>query len=89
MFAASRFLFPVAITAYGLGMLKHRGWPAWLAWLGLVIGVASLAVNVFEIPLGPVPNLPFYLGNGWFAIVGVIFMGKGTAAATADATVIL
>ncbi len=89
MVAAVGFLFPVAITAYGLGMLKDQGWPEWLAWLGVVIGVASLAVNVFGIPLGPVPNLPFYLGNGWLAIVGVIFMGRGRSAATADATVIL
>ena len=80
---AAGFLIPVAITAYGLGMLKDQGWPAWLAWLGVVIGVASLAVNVFGISLGPASDIPFYLSNGWFAIVGVIFMGKGTAAATA------
>ena len=89
MATAAGFLFPVAITAYGLGMLKDQGWPAWLAWLGVVIGVASLAVRLFGIPLGPVPNLPSYLGNGWFAIVGVIFMGRGRSTATADATVIL
>ena len=28
---AAGFLVPVAITAYGLGMLKDRGWPEWLA----------------------------------------------------------
>ena len=53
MATAGRLLFPVAITAYGLGMLKDQGWPAWLAWLGVVIGVASLAVSVFGISLGP------------------------------------
>ena len=89
MATAAGFLLPVAIAAYGLGMLKDQGWPAWLAWLGVVIGVVSLAVRVFGIPLGPVPNLPFYLSNGWFAIVGVIFMGRGRSTATADATVIL
>jgi hypothetical protein len=89
MFAAARLLGPVAITAYGLGMLKDQGWPMWLAWLGVVIGVALLAVNVFGISLGPASNLFGYLSNVWYAIVGTIFMGKGTAAATADATVIL
>ena len=29
MAAAAGFLFPVAITAYGLGMLKESGWPGW------------------------------------------------------------
>ena len=32
MATAAGFLFPVAITAYGLGMLKESGWPVWLAW---------------------------------------------------------
>ena len=80
---AAGFLVPVAITAYGLGMLKDQGWPEWLAWLGVVIGVASLAVNVFGIPLGPIPDLFVYASDVWYAIVGVIFMGKGTAVATA------
>ena len=77
------FLFPVAIAAYGLAMLKDRGWPEWLAWLGVVLGVASLAVNVFGIPLGPVPNVFGYLTDGWYAVLGLLFMGRGQAATPA------
>ena len=79
MATAAGFLFPVAIAAYSLAMLKEGGWPEWL---GLVIGVASLAVNVFGISLPP-PNLFGYVSNGWYAVLAVLFMGKGRAAAPA------
>ncbi len=79
---AAGFLFPVAIAAYGLAMLKDGGWPGWLAWLGVVIGVASLAVNVFGISL-PVPNLFGYVSNVWYAVLGVLFMGRGGSATPA------
>jgi hypothetical protein len=79
MATAAGFLFPVAIAAYSLAMLKEGGWPEWL---GLVIGVASLAVNVFGISL-PLPNLFGYVSNGWYAVLAVLFMGKGRAAAPA------
>ena len=51
MSLGSGFLFPVALAAYGLAMLQDSGWPAWLAWLGVVLGVATLAVNAFGIML--------------------------------------
>ena len=82
MATAAGFLFPVAIAAYSLAMLKEGGWPEWLAWLGLVIGVASLAVNVFGISL-PLPNLFGYVSNGWYAVLAVLFIVKGRAAAPA------
>ncbi len=81
MFAGAGFLFPVAMAAYGLAMLKDDGWPAWLAWLGVLLGVASLALNLFGITL-PVP-IPGYLSNVWYAILGVLFMGRGQSAAPA------
>ena len=85
MVTAAGFLFPVATTAFGLGMLKDQSWPAWLAWLGVVIGVASLALNVFGIPLGPVQGaLNSYLGSGWFVVVGVIFMARARVAVWAN-----
>jgi len=79
MSAGAGFLFPVALAAFGLAMLQDSGWPAWLAWLGVVLGVATLAVNVFGIPLGPVPNVFGYLSDGWYVILGVLFMGRGQA----------
>ncbi len=45
----ARYLFPVAMAAYGIGMLKTRGWPAWLAWLGVAVGVVTLALFTFGI----------------------------------------
>ena len=80
MVAGAGLLVPIAIIAYGLGMLQDQGWPVWLVWLGVVIGVASLALNVFGIQLESAPNLPLYFSDGWWVVVGVIFMGKGTAA---------
>jgi hypothetical protein len=78
---AAGFLFPMATTAFALAMLRDRSWPSWLAWLGVVIGVASLALNVFGIPLGPVQEvLNSYLGSGWFVVVGVLFMGRARVA---------
>ena len=82
MVTAAGFLFPAATAGYGLGMLKSQGWPAWLAWLGIVIGVTALALNVFGIALGPVQEvLNAYVNSLWFVVVGVIFMGRGQAAA--------
>ena len=81
MSTAAGFLFPVAMVAYALAMMKDSGWPGWLAWLGVVLGVASLALNLFGITL-PVPVLG-YLANVWYAIIGVLFMGRGQSAAPA------
>ncbi len=77
----ARYLFPVAMAAYGIGMLKTRGWPAWLAWLGVAVGVVTLALFTFGITLGPVRGLLSNWGAiVWVALVGVIWMGKTQAA---------
>lgn len=78
---AAGFLFPVATMAFALGMLRDQSWPAWIAGVGVVIGVASLALNVSGTALGPVQDvLNRYLGNGWFIVVGVMFTGRARAA---------
>ena len=82
MFTGSGFLFPVALAAYGVAMLKDSGWPAWLAWLGVLIGVASLALNIFGITL-PGPGILGYLTNAWYLVLGVLFMGRGGSSAPA------
>ena len=82
MAAAAGFLFPAAIVAYGLGMLKTQGWPSWLAWVGLGIGVVLLILNSFGISLGAIGGLlNTYAASVWFALVGVIFMGRTSTAA--------
>ncbi|MCH8138455.1 MAG: OPT/YSL family transporter, partial [Proteobacteria bacterium] len=73
MFAGAGFLFPVAIAAYGLAMLQDSGWPAWLAWLGVLIGVVQLALNLFGITL-PGPDILGYVASAWYAVLGVLFM---------------
>ena len=81
MGTAAGYLFPVATTAFAFGMLRDQSWPAWLAGLGVAIGVASLALNVSGTALGPVQDvLNRYLGRGWFVVVGVMFMGRARAA---------
>ena len=82
MFAGAGFLFPVAIAAYGLAMLQDSGWPAWLAWLGVLIGVVQLALNLFGITL-PGPNILGYVANAWYVVLGVLFMGRGGSSAPA------
>jgi hypothetical protein len=82
MAASAGYLFPVAIVAYGLAMMRDSGWPGWLAWLGVVLGVVSLVVNRFGIPVGPVPNLLGYVSDVWYAILGMLFMGRGGSATT-------
>ncbi len=76
MSAGAAFLFPVALAAFGLAMLQDSGWPAWLAWLGVLFGVASLALNIFGITL-PGPGILGYLTNAWYLAFGVLFMGRG------------
>ena len=80
MAASAGYLFPVAIIAYGVAMMRDSGWPEWLAWFGVVLGVVSLVVNHFAIPLGPVPNLLGYVGDVWFGVLGTLFMGRGGSA---------
>ncbi len=82
MGAGAGFLFPVAIAAYGLAMLQDSGWPAWLAWLGVLIGVVQLALNLFGITL-PGPNILGYVANAWYVVLGVLFMGRGGSSAPA------
>ncbi len=82
LFTGSGFLFPVALAAYGLAMLKDSGWPAWLAWLGVLFGVAALALNIFGITL-PGPGILGYLTNAWYLAFGVLFMGRGASSAPA------
>ena len=78
MSAGAGFLFPVALAAFGLAMLQDSGWPAWLAWLGVVLGVATLVLNIFGITL-PGPGILSYISNAWYLVLGVLFMGKGQA----------
>ena len=82
MVTGSGFLFPVALAAYGLAMLKDSGWPAWLAWLGVLLGVASLALNLFGITL-PGPGILSYITDAWYLVLGVLFMGRGRSSAPA------
>lgn len=81
MAEAAGFLIPAAIAAYGLGTLKVTGWPAWVSWLGIVIGVASLLIDLFGIPLGAAAPLPLIAGMAWFGVLGVFLMGRDTGAA--------
>ena len=85
MAKAAMFLLPTAITVYGLSMLKASGWPSWLAWIGIVIGVPSLTLALLGVSLGAVVWLPLVLGNLWFATVGIVFMGRRRAATTVKA----
>ncbi len=78
MSAGAGFLFPVALAAFGLAMLQDSGWPAWLAWLGVVLGVASLVLNIFGITL-PGPGILSYISNACYLVLGVLLMGKGQA----------
>ena len=83
MATGSGFLFPVAIAAYGLAMLKDSGWPAWLAWLGVLLGVVGLGLNIFGIT-PPGPGILGYLNNAWYLVLGVLFMGRGGSSAPAE-----
>ena len=69
----------------GAGFLPDRVLLAWLAWIGVVIGVAHLAVGLFGISLGAATSLPLVLGNVWFVVVGITFIGKRRGAETAQA----
>jgi len=74
MAASAGYLFPLAIIAYGVAMMRDSGWPGWL---GVVLGVVSLVVSHFAISLGPVPNLLGYVNDVWYGILGMLFMGRG------------
>ncbi len=78
---AAGILNPVAGTAYSLAMLQDSGWPAWLAWLGVLIGLLSLVLNIFGITL-PGPGILGYVNNAWYLALGVVFMGRGGGSAT-------
>ncbi len=83
LFAGAGFLYPVAIAAYGLAMLKDDNWPVWLAWLAVVIGLAELAMNLFGLSGGGVSTTLGYMSSGWYAVLGVLFMGRGASASAA------
>ena len=68
-----------------LGSCQDRVLLAWLAWIGVVIGVAHLAVGWFGISLGAAASLPLVLGNIWFVVVGITFIGKRRGAETVQA----
>ena len=79
------FLFPLSIAAFGAAMVRHGHWPGWLAWAGVAIGTAFVTIQFFDIPLGPVPSLPHVLAYEWFAVVGIVFVGKTREGNTAEA----
>jgi hypothetical protein len=70
------FLFPLSMAAYGAAMVRHGHWPGWLAWAGVAIGTAFVTIRFFDIPLGPVSSLPHVLAYEWFAVAGIVFVGK-------------
>lgn len=80
MATATSFLMAGAIAALGAGMLGDAAWPGWLAWLGIGIGLAVLALNTFGIAVPGAPGIPMYLLNGWIAVAGVIFFRAGRTA---------
>ena len=53
-----------------------------LAWSAVVIGLASLAANYFGISLGVASTALQYGSDVWYAVVGIMFIGKGRAAST-------
>ncbi len=83
MATAAGFLFPTALAAYGLAMFQDSGWPGWLAGSAVVIGLASLAASVFGLPLGVASVLLQYAGDAWYALAGLLLLGRGRAATVA------
>jgi hypothetical protein len=79
------FLFPLSIAAFGAAMVRHGDWPGWLAWAGVAIGTAFLTIQFFDIPLGPGSSLPHVLAYEWFAVVGIVFVGKTRERTAAEA----
>lgn len=81
---AAGYLLPVAVVAYGVGMLGADDWPGWLGWAGIVIGAAALILTVTGITLPAAPQLTFYVLHAWIMVVGAIFFGSGGPAADAE-----
>lgn len=79
---AAAFVAAAAVATFGLSMLSvGEPWPGWLAWAGIVIGGATLLLEIFGITFpGAAEMLPFYLVNAWLAAAGLFFLGAGRAA---------
>ena len=67
----------LGLAIYGLALLKWRPVSAWLGWVGLLIGIAAIAVTM---PSGEnfwVYQPVFHLHALWMAVLGFVILRKG------------
>ena len=72
----------------GLAVVADRGYPAWLGWIGVAGGTASLAAGVLQF-LGAMPGsvrlviVPAQLVSLWMVAIGVLMWRRGARPAEA------
>lgn len=75
-----------AALLYGIAMHWTRPWPEWLAWSGIGVGVALLAITLLGITLpGALARIPNLVGQAWWVAVGVILFQMGREGAPVPA----
>lgn len=78
--AAMGFLaYFAAVALFGVAMALGDGWPTWLGWSGVAVGLLAAAVSLAR-PEGGVAIASSVLGLLWVAVAGFTLMRMGAPA---------
>jgi hypothetical protein len=74
------FLFGIGIAmtlfTFGIAALRSKAFPAWLAWISLVVGIVGVT---------PAGFIGFALSGVWFIVVSIMLVQRGSDAAAPPA----
>ncbi len=84
LLATAFLFFALWLVGVGVGSLRSRALPAWLAWAAVVIGALQLHGTPFATVDPAFTGVPTFAGFAWVAIVSVLLARRGSAAVAAD-----
>ena len=85
-FTAWIMVFGVSNALYGAAVAYSDGYPQWLGWLALLLGIALTAIGLAQAYNGPSHNLDLLFGifsvavTVWLFVMGILMWRKATAA---------
>lgn len=74
----------LGLAALGAAVLMDAGWPKWVAWTGILIGLLEFIAE-FVLEYGPTLRIVWLVGFLWLIIAGVFMSRAGATPAAAPA----